>query len=103
MHPEDRDNFLGLGDLIRVDSRSKGIMERYSWFINIGWLRIWFLYDLEIPCGLGAPWTSDCACLYLGEFESATLDELIENARKDKAPILGHLQEIKNKGGLKIA
>lgn len=102
MRPEDRDNFLGIGDLIRVDSRSKGTMERYSWYINVGWLRIWFLYDLEIPCGLGAPWTSDSACLYLGEFESATLDELIENARKDNAPILSHLEEIKNNGGLKI-
>ena len=102
MLPEDRDNFIGVGDLIRVDSKSKGLMERYSWYINLGWLRIWFLFDLEIPCGLGAPWTSDSACLYLGEFETATLDDLIENARKDNAPILSHLEKIKKNGGLKI-
>ena len=102
MLPEDRSNFLGVGDLMRVDSKSKGIMEKYSWFINIGWLRIWFLYDLDVPCGLGAPWTSDSACLYIGEFESAALDTLIENARKDNAPILSYLEEIKRNGGIKI-
>lgn len=102
MLPEDRDNFLGIGDLIRVDSHSKGVMERYTWFHNIGWLRVWFLYDLEIPCGLGAPWTSDSGCLYLGEFESASLDELIECARKDNAPALTRLEEIRNNGGIII-
>ena len=102
MLPEDRDNFLGIGELIRVDSQSKGVMERYTWFLNIGWLRVCFFYYLEIPCGLGVPWTSDSKCLYLGEFESASLDELIECARKDNAPAFSHLEEIKNKGGIII-
>ena len=102
MLPEDRDNFLGVGDLFRVDSKSMGVMERYSWFINIGWLRIWFFYALEVPCSLGAAWTSDSGCLYLGEFESASFEELIEGARRDNTPALGHLEEIKKNGGIKI-
>ena len=102
MLPEDRDNFIGVGDLFRVDSKSMGVMERYSWFINIGWLRIWFFYALEVPCNLGAAWTSDSACLYLGEFESASLDELIDGARRDNTPALEHLEEIKKNGGIKI-
>ena len=100
--PEDRDNNLGIGELIRLDSRSEGVMERYYWHIQIGWLRIWFFYDTEVPCGLGAPWTSDCACLYLGEFETASLEELIECARKDNAPALAHLEAIRDQGGISI-
>jgi len=68
--PEHRDIFLGIGDLIRIDSRSRGVMERYTWHMQIGWLRISFFYDVVVPCGLGAPWVSDCACLYLGEFKA---------------------------------
>lgn len=100
--PEDRDNNLGIGELFRVDSRSKGVMERYTWYLDIGWLRVWFFYDLEVPCGLGVPWTSDCGCLYLGEFETASLDELIECARKENAPALSHLEEIRSRGGITI-
>ncbi len=102
MLPEDRVNFLGVGDLYRIDSKSQGIMERYSWFINVGWLRIWFFYMEEVPCGLGAAWTSDSACLYLGEFESATLDEIIEGAKRENAPALAHFENIRKNGGFKI-
>lgn len=102
MEPDDRDNFIGVGDITRIDSKSRGAMNRYSWYINLGWLRIWFFYNYDIPCGLGAPWTSDSACLYLGVFQSASLDELIENARKDNSPVLERLEQIKNNGGLKI-
>jgi hypothetical protein len=102
MLPEDRDNFLGVGDLYRIDSKSQGVMERYSWYINLGWLRIWFFYMEEVPCGLGSAWTSDSACLYLGEFESATLDELIEGARRENAPALAHFENIRKNGGIKI-
>jgi hypothetical protein len=91
-----------MGELIRVDSRSRGPMERYTWHIDIGWLRVWFFYDLEVPDGLGAPWTSDSGCLYIGEFETASLDELIECARKDGAPALSHLERIKSRGGITI-
>lgn len=100
--PKDRDNFLGFGELYRYDSRSKGIKERYNWYIDIGWLRIWFFYDLEVPCGMGAPWTSDGACLYLGEFETASIDELLECARKANAPALAQLEAIREKGGISI-
>ena len=100
--PEDRDNYLGIGDLFRLDSRRKGVMERYNWYIQIGWLRVWFFYVTEVPSGLGAPWTSDCACLYLGEFEAASLEELIECARKDNAPCLAHFEAIRNREGISI-
>ena len=100
--PEDRDNYLGVGDLIRLDSRSKGVMARYIWYMQIGWLRILFFYDIEVPCGLGAPWTSDSACLYVGEFESASLEDLIEYARQDDAPCLAHLEAIRDRGGISI-
>jgi len=102
MKPEDRDNFLGVGDITRIDSKSKGAMNRYSWYINLGWLRVWFFYDYNVPCGLGSPWTSDSDCLYLGVFQSASLDELIKIARKDNTPILDRLEQIKKNGGFKI-
>lgn len=102
MYPNDRDNFLGVGDLIRIDSISEGVMERYKWCMNIGWLRIWHFYDLAPPPRIGAPWTSDSSCLYLGESESATLDELIKDAQRNKAPILDRLLEIEQSGGLEI-
>ncbi len=61
------ETYLGLGDFIRVDSRANGRMQRYVWYLDIGFLRIWCFYDLEVPIGLGSPWTSDSGCLYLGE------------------------------------
>ncbi len=102
MLPDDRDSFLGVGDLCRTDSKSQGIMERYTWFINIGWLRVWFFYMESVPCGLGAAWTSDSTCLYLGEFESAKLEELIEEARRENSSALTHLENIRKNGGIKI-
>lgn len=66
-----RRDYLGLGELIRFDSRSRGVMERYAWHMQIGWLRVWFFYDMDVPCGIGSVWTSDSACIYLGEFETA--------------------------------
>jgi hypothetical protein len=98
----DREVFLGIGDLIRIDSLSQGVMERYLWHMQIGWLRISFFYDTEVPCGIGAPWTSDSACLYLGEFESSSLDELIEGARSDTAPGLSVLEVIRDNDGILI-
>ena len=101
--PEDhREIFLGIGDLIRIDSRTQGVMERYVWHMQIGWLRISFFYDTEVPCGIGAPWTSDSACLYLGEFETSSLDELIEGARRDGAPGLTDLESLRANGGIRI-
>ena len=102
MLPEDRENFLGVGDLIRMDSKSKGTLERYEWCLNLGWLRVCFFYDMDIPLGLGTPWASDSKCLYLGEFEIFTLDELIENAKKDNLPVLSHLETLKETGGIEI-
>lgn len=63
-----QDIFLGIGDLLCIDSQ--GVMTPSSWHMQIGWLRISFFYDTPVPCSLGAPWTSDSACLYLGEFET---------------------------------
>lgn len=102
MHPQDRNNFLGVGDLIRLDSKSRGTMERFQWYINIGWLRVWLFYDVEIPPKVGASWTSDGACLYLGEFESATLDELIEENKGSSEQFMDHLLELKKTGGIQI-
>ena len=97
-----REVFLGLGDLMRIDSRTKGVMERYTWHIQIGWLRISFFYDTDVPYGIGAPWTSDSACLYLGELETSSLDELIEGARRDGALGLTDLELMKDIGGICI-
>ena len=82
MEAGERDNYLGLGELVRLDSRSRGRMEQYTWHMQIGWLRVSFFYDTEVPCGLGSAWTSDSACIYLGEFESASIEQLIEDARR---------------------
>jgi len=72
---ETRRSYLGLGDLIRLDRRSAGIMQPYLWHMQIGWLRVWFFYDTDVPCGLGSIWTSDSACVYLGEFEVGEADD----------------------------
>ena len=82
---EARGNYLGLGDLFRIDSANLGEMRRYQWHMQIGWLRIWFYYDTDPPLGLGAPWTSDSGCLYLGEFESAPPEELSSKTQNDEA------------------
>jgi len=101
LEPEDRDNFLGVGDLFRLNS--KGLLNRYFWHLNIGWLTVWFFYDYEIPCGVGAPWVSDSACLYLGVFQSASIEQLIENAREqNNGLLLKRLEQIKSNGGFKI-
>lgn len=102
MLPKDRDNIQGVGELHRIDSESQGYMERYSWSYDIGWLTIWYFYDLEVPCELVAIWTSDTACIYLGEYESASLDELMEAAKAENTPILSRLELIKKNGGIKI-
>ena len=97
-----RQNYLGVGELIREDSRSRGMMQRYVWHLQVGWLRIWFFYNNHIPAGLGAPWTADAACLYLGEFEPATLDELINSAERDRAEILAEWKALREAGGIRV-
>jgi len=99
----DRENYLGLGDLIRMDSRSMGKMERYLWHMQIGWLRVWFFYNTDVPCGIGSAWTSDSACVYLGEFETVSIDQLIEDARRDgRGSALARLEALRDQGGIKI-
>jgi hypothetical protein len=99
----DRESYLGLGDLIRMDSGSMGIMERYMWHMQIGWLRVWFFYDTEVPCGIGSAWTSDSACVYLGEFESVSIDHLIEDAHRDgRGSAIARLETLRDQGGIKI-
>jgi hypothetical protein len=100
---DDRENYLGLGDLIRMDSRSMGIMERYLWHMQIGWLRVSFFYNTEVPCGIGSTWTSDSACIYLGEFEPVSIDELIEHARRDgRSSLVARLEAVRDQGGVLI-
>ena len=100
MQPEDRDQFLGIGGLNRLDSRSLGKQAKYVWHMQVGWLCIRFFYDDAVPAGLGAPWTSDSACLYLCEFEPITLDEAIETARTSGAPSLADLEALRDRGGI---
>jgi hypothetical protein len=101
LRPEYRQQ-LGLGDLIRIDSRSMGQMERYYFRLHNRWLITSFFYDIEVSPEYGAPWISDSACIYLGEIETATLDELIEAARKVDAPALAELEAMRNSGGIHI-
>jgi hypothetical protein len=103
LEENDQENYLGLGDLIRMDSRSMGMMERYLWHMQIGWLRVWFFYNMEIPCGIGSAWTSDSACVYLGEFETVSIDHLIEDARRNgRASALARLEALRNQDGIRI-
>lgn len=53
LRPEHRRQ-LGVGELIRVDSRSEGEMERYYFRLHHGWLITNFFHDLEVPAGFGA-------------------------------------------------
>lgn len=92
----------GLGGLVRMDSRSMGQMERYVFQLNVGWLVIGLHYDIDAPPGVGANWTSDSACIYLGEIEGPTLNELIECARRDNAPALPELEALRDSGGIRI-
>ncbi|MCW5206857.1 hypothetical protein VU08_08035 [Desulfobulbus sp. F5] len=98
-----REGFLGLGDLVRIDSRVYGKMEGYVWHMQIGWLRIHFFYNEPVPPGLGAPWTSDSACLYLGEFEPITIDEQIELIRTGgSASEISRIEAMRDNGGFKV-
>jgi hypothetical protein len=99
-----REEYLGLGDLVRIDSRVYGKMEGYVWHMQIGWLRIHFFYNEPVPPGLGAPWTSDSACLYLGEFESITIDEHIELIRTGGCSDseIARLEAMRENGGFKV-
>lgn len=103
MSPEVRANYLAIGELVRLDSRSLGRMERYVWHLQVGWLRVGFYYDIDVPSGAGAPWTSDSACIYLGEIETSTLDELIEGARRDNAPVLPEWEALRQSGGIRVS
>jgi len=103
MEAADRDNYPALGDLVRLDSRSMGTMERYTWHMQIGWLRVSFFYDMEVPCGMGSAWTSDSACIYLGEFESASIEQLIEDARhQGNEQFVSRLEALRDHGGPEI-
>jgi hypothetical protein len=103
LHPTCREEFLGLGDIERIDSRTYGKMERYVWHMQIGWLRVHFFYNDHVPPGAGAPWASDSACLYLGEVESLTLDEAIELFRaKGNLSELVRLEALRDSGEIKI-
>lgn len=103
LEPNERENYLALGDLTRMDSRSMGIMERYLWHMQIGWLRVWFFYNTEVPCGIGAAWCSNSACIYLGEFETVSIDHLIEDARRrNDDSALARLEALRDQGGIKI-
>ncbi|XCN72830.1 MAG: hypothetical protein Q3M24_21510 [Candidatus Electrothrix aestuarii] len=85
--PEYFEDFLGVGELYRINSRAKGTMERFNWLVNVGWLRIYFFYDHEIPSGVGAGWTADSSCLYLGEIYAPSLEDyekLIEDAKNNE-------------------
>lgn len=103
LEENDRENYLGLGDLIRMDSRSMGMMKRYLWHMQIGWLRVWFFYNTDVPCGIGSAWCSNSACVYLGEFETISIDHLIEDAhRRNDDSSLTRLEALRDQDGIKI-
>ncbi|MCI5165039.1 MAG: hypothetical protein D3903_02850 [Candidatus Electrothrix sp. GM3_4] len=84
--PEYFESALGIGNLYQINSRSQGTMERYTWCINISWLRIWFFYAHEIPSCVGASWVADSSCLYFGEFDAPSLeehDQLVKDAEQN--------------------
>lgn len=64
--PEHR-QMLGVGGLVRMDSRSTGEMERYFFKLHVGWLVIGFHYDMEIPIESGIPWVCATPIINLGE------------------------------------
>ncbi len=93
---------LGLGGLVRLDSLSMGQLERYFFQLHNGWLITGFYYDIEVPPAVGAPWVSDSACIYLGETETATLDELIEAASTGNSSALAELEALRDSGGIRV-
>jgi hypothetical protein len=93
---------LGMGPLIRPETTGTNQPERYYFDLRIGWLIVGMYYDIEVPPDVGAPWTSNSGCIYLGEIENSTLDELIEIARRSKAPGLAELEALRNSGGIKV-
>ncbi len=102
MDVDSRNQYLGLGDLCRMDSLSLGEMRRYLWHMQIGWLRVSFYYDIDVPDGVGAGWASNSACLYLGEVEPISLDEMIDLAKLNNTPSLRSLEQLRERGGIRI-
>ena len=71
--------------------------------MQIGWLRVSFFYDTEVPCGIGSAWTSDSACIYSGEFESASIEQLIADARRQgNEQFVSRLEALRDHGGPEI-
>lgn len=99
--PEHR-QMLGVGGLVRLDSRSMGQMERYVFQVNVSWLVIGFHYDIETQPEAGIPWVCATPIINLGEIEGAPLDELIECARRNNAPALPELETLRASGGIRI-
>ncbi len=101
MRPEHR-KLLAIGGLWYNPDATDDLPNPYYFSLRLNWLEIEFWYDMDIPPGRGARWTCDAACLYLGEIEGPDLNELIEIARRDGAPALQDLLELKANGGIRI-
>ncbi len=74
MPNEDRNGFIGKGDLIGWSNKSetKKITEytEYTWSEHVTWLFAFFWYN-KFPDGcLGSTWVADRQFIYLGSFES---------------------------------
>lgn len=86
-----RTKYLGRGGIQRIVDRRWWIPDGRVWHLQIGWLRIGFWYMHAPWPRHGASWTADSTCLYLGDIEPASHDELVAIAESDGSPALEEL------------
>ena len=85
MPHEDRDGFIGKGDLLvwKVDADVNGGVG-YSFKEHVSWLFVDFLYGIAAEPRTGSVWIADARVVYLGSFSSLTVEqrqEFIEKIR----------------------
>lgn len=101
-HPEALRDLHVLGGLVRLDSRSLGQMERYSFQMHVRWLCIGFYFDVESTLAVGTPWACDSPFISLGEIAGPTLEQLIRDTFDDDAARSSTLEYLRESCGIRI-
>jgi len=64
---EDRDGFLGKGDMLAwLDRKDNTKVNGYEWNEHISWLTISYWYNIHPDGNLGSVWVADNQFIYLG-------------------------------------
>jgi len=79
---EDRDGFIGKGDMLAwMDKSDHAMVNGYEWNEHVSWLTISYWYNTYPDGNLGSTWVADSRFIYLGSVRPLN-DEQREYAHK---------------------